>query len=148
MCISPLHNISARMTSPCVASAAILTLILWFAMPHHEYYTAVATILGKLYSNSLLAIFNSRSKFAGNHNWKTDPLYLTYQPDRRMEKAERTIPVLLMPLRKRMAQSPEGIHVSKEVCVISESDRKVSEGTEVCDKFCIDRRLIEILDRM
>ncbi|KIP04367.1 hypothetical protein PHLGIDRAFT_199839 [Phlebiopsis gigantea 11061_1 CR5-6] len=104
------------------ASAAILALILWYAFPHREYYTAVATILGKLYSNSLLAIFNSRSKFAGNHSWKTDPLYLTYKPGGRTEKVQRTVPMLLMPLRKRTEQPPAGIHVQQEVCVVSESD--------------------------
>lgn len=62
------------------ASTALLVLVLYFALPHQAYFTALATVLGKLYSVSLLAVFNSRSKFARNHHWTTEPLYLTFRP--------------------------------------------------------------------
>ena len=86
----------------------------------------------KLYSNSLLAIFNSRSKFAGNHNWKIDPLYLSFKPDLRATPPERPIQVLLKALRKA-ADALGGIRVEEEVCVSSDEPKAQTKATSISD---------------
>lgn len=54
--------------------AASVDIILYYAFPHNSYHTCAATILAKLYSNSLLAIFNSRIKIVGGRDWRSsDP---------------------------------------------------------------------------
>ena len=54
--------------------AASVDIILYYAFPHNSYHSCAATILAKLYSNSLLAIFNSRIKIVGGRDWRSsDP---------------------------------------------------------------------------
>ena len=56
------------------AVAASVDIILYYAFPHNSYHSCAATILAKLYSNSLLAIFNSRLKIVGGRDWRSsDP---------------------------------------------------------------------------
>jgi hypothetical protein len=56
----------------CVAVAAMLDLVLYYAFPRYAYHSCVAAILGKLYSNSLLVIFNSRIRIVGGRDWSSD----------------------------------------------------------------------------
>ncbi|THU83610.1 hypothetical protein K435DRAFT_592978, partial [Dendrothele bispora CBS 962.96] len=44
------------------AVATSVDLVLFLAFPHQSYYACIALTLAKLYSNSLLAIFNSRTQ--------------------------------------------------------------------------------------
>ena len=45
-----------------LAIAAILELILFLRFPNDSYHTTVAFALAKLYSNSLLVLFNNRTR--------------------------------------------------------------------------------------
>ena len=44
---------------------AVLSLVLYYSFPGLPYHVPVATVLSKLYSNSALAIFNSRIHIVG-----------------------------------------------------------------------------------
>ena len=48
--------------------SATLDLILFLAFPHSAYHACIATTLAKLYSNSLLVLFNSRIRIVGGRN--------------------------------------------------------------------------------
>ncbi|KIP06820.1 hypothetical protein PHLGIDRAFT_118667 [Phlebiopsis gigantea 11061_1 CR5-6] len=61
-------------TGALTAVAASVDVILYYAYPHTPYHSCAATVLAKLYSNSLLAIFNSRVKIVGGRDWRaSDP---------------------------------------------------------------------------
>lgn len=47
-------------TGALTATAATLDLILFLAFPHNAYHGTIALTLAKLYSNSLMVIFNNR----------------------------------------------------------------------------------------
>ncbi|EKM52235.1 uncharacterized protein PHACADRAFT_260469 [Phanerochaete carnosa HHB-10118-sp] len=53
-------------TGTLTAFAAVLVLVLYVALPNRAYYTAVGAVLGKLYSNALLVLFNSRMRVSGS----------------------------------------------------------------------------------
>ena len=42
---------------------------MYYAFPHKAFHSCPATILAKLYSNSMLAIFNSRIRIVGSRDW-------------------------------------------------------------------------------
>ncbi|KIP12190.1 hypothetical protein PHLGIDRAFT_113969 [Phlebiopsis gigantea 11061_1 CR5-6] len=52
-------------TGSLTAVMAVLSLILYYSFPGLPYHVPVATVLSKLYSNSALAIFNSRIHIVG-----------------------------------------------------------------------------------
>ena len=47
------------------AVMAILSLVLYYACPNTPNHVTAATVLAKMYSNSVLAIFNSRIRIIG-----------------------------------------------------------------------------------
>ena len=47
-------------------------MILYYAVPHRAYHSCPATVLAKLYSNSMLALFNSRLRIVGARDWASD----------------------------------------------------------------------------
>ena len=51
-----------------LAVFATIDLILYFALPHTVYHICIATFLTKLYTNSLLALFNSRVSIIGSRD--------------------------------------------------------------------------------
>lgn len=51
---------------------AILSLILYYACPNTPYHVTAATVLAKLYSNSVLAIFNARIRIVGGRDGHSD----------------------------------------------------------------------------
>ncbi|KAF9264344.1 hypothetical protein L218DRAFT_808330, partial [Marasmius fiardii PR-910] len=53
------------------ATIATINLILFLAFPKSSYYMALSLILAKLYSNSLMVIFNSRVKIVGGRGQST-----------------------------------------------------------------------------
>jgi hypothetical protein len=53
-----------------VALAATVDLILFLAFPHASYHSCVALVLAKLYSNSLLVLFNFRIRILGSRGTK------------------------------------------------------------------------------
>jgi len=55
-------------TGMLTALAATVDLILFLAFPHNSYHGCVALTLAKLYSNSLLVLFNSRIRIVGGRN--------------------------------------------------------------------------------
>ncbi|GJE98656.1 hypothetical protein PsYK624_148910 [Phanerochaete sordida] len=55
-------------TGMLTALAATIDLILFLAFPHNSYHGCVALTLAKLYSNSLLVLFNSRMRIVGGRN--------------------------------------------------------------------------------
>lgn len=58
-------------TNLCLALAATIDIILFLVFPHNAYHGCVALTLAKLYSNSLLVIFNSRIHIHGGRNSPT-----------------------------------------------------------------------------
>ncbi|TBU37349.1 hypothetical protein BD309DRAFT_876619 [Dichomitus squalens] len=52
-------------TGTLTAVAATIDIVLYFSEPDTDYHSCIATILAKLYSNSLLVIFNSRIRIVG-----------------------------------------------------------------------------------
>ena len=48
---------------------AIIDLSLFLGLPHRDYYAGVALILAKVYSNSLLVMFNTQIRIVGARNW-------------------------------------------------------------------------------
>ena len=55
--------------------AAILDVILFLTLPSTVYHTAVALVLGKLYSVSLLVVQNGRMKIRGARNRADESTY-------------------------------------------------------------------------
>ncbi|TCD60454.1 hypothetical protein EIP91_010048 [Steccherinum ochraceum] len=69
-------NITVQTGLVC-ATFAILDLTFFIATPEQNYYFAPNLILSKLYSNSLLVIFNARLKIVGGRNSGQDDAFLT-----------------------------------------------------------------------
>lgn len=73
--ISQTHAIVQRLirlvieTGTLTALAASIDIVLYYAFPHKAYHSCPATVLAKLYSNSMLAIFNSRIRIVGSRDW-------------------------------------------------------------------------------
>ena len=61
--ISPLTNPLTVTGAALSATAATLDLILYYAFPRYAYHSCIASILGKLYSNSLPSTLNARQGF-------------------------------------------------------------------------------------
>ncbi|EKM52232.1 uncharacterized protein PHACADRAFT_198296 [Phanerochaete carnosa HHB-10118-sp] len=55
-------------TGVLTALSAILVLVLYVALPSRAYYACIGAILAKLYSNSLLVLFNTRMHIRGGRN--------------------------------------------------------------------------------
>ncbi|KDR72270.1 hypothetical protein GALMADRAFT_253096 [Galerina marginata CBS 339.88] len=55
-------------TGALTAAVAILTLILTFLPGHPTYYQTTISVLGKLYSNSMMASFNSRANLGSSES--------------------------------------------------------------------------------
>lgn len=55
-------------TGSLTAVIALLNFVLALLPGHPTYYMATAGILGKLYSNSMMVVFNSRMKIGPDHN--------------------------------------------------------------------------------
>ncbi|EKM52282.1 uncharacterized protein PHACADRAFT_260563 [Phanerochaete carnosa HHB-10118-sp] len=64
-------------TGMLTAVAATIDIILFLAFPHNSYHGCVALTLAKLYSNSLLVLFNSRIRIVGGRN-ATYPIGSSY----------------------------------------------------------------------
>lgn len=141
---------SCSSTAPMLASAAILVLVLYVAAPHHAYNTAVATLLGKFYSNALLAIFNSRTQFSpspsssrATASTSGHPTFLTfpeYDREAQSEATRRAGIELQVRVRRVVderrpvfvntegensgegvdAKDMGGVHVQTEVCVTTD----------------------------
>ncbi|KIJ36587.1 hypothetical protein M422DRAFT_124423, partial [Sphaerobolus stellatus SS14] len=52
-------------TGSLTATVAIVDITLYLVFPHQDYHTAPALTLAKLYSNTLLVVFNSRLRIVG-----------------------------------------------------------------------------------
>ena len=52
------------------ALVAAVDLVLFFRYPQNSYHGCVSLILAKLYSNSLLVVFNSQIRIHGARNWE------------------------------------------------------------------------------
>ena len=62
---------------------ALVSLILYYAFPEVPFHTPAAEVLSKLYSNSALAIFNSRIHIVGGRE-PTNPstsMHISISPD-------------------------------------------------------------------
>ncbi|ESK95422.1 hypothetical protein Moror_3860 [Moniliophthora roreri MCA 2997] len=55
-------------TGSLTAIMAICQLVLFTAIPNRNYHMVPAMILAKVYSNSLMVVFNSRIRIAGRHS--------------------------------------------------------------------------------
>ncbi|KIP06791.1 hypothetical protein PHLGIDRAFT_445294 [Phlebiopsis gigantea 11061_1 CR5-6] len=53
-------------------------LILFLTFSHSAYHACVALILAKLYSNSLLVLFNSRIRIIGGRGYTNDSSFISY----------------------------------------------------------------------
>lgn len=60
------------MGQPCVlihaAAVATVDIILFLSFPHNNYHTTPALTLAKLYTNTLVLIFNSRMRIVGGRD--------------------------------------------------------------------------------
>ncbi|EKM52241.1 uncharacterized protein PHACADRAFT_260480 [Phanerochaete carnosa HHB-10118-sp] len=65
-------------TGMLTALAATIDIILFLAFPHNSYHGCVATTLAKLYSNSLLVLFNSRIRIVGGRNGTSHGVVASY----------------------------------------------------------------------
>lgn len=74
---------------------AIISLILYYACPNTPYHVTAATVLAKIYSNSVLAIFNSRIRIVGGREETENGqnLHLSLRPGTYPGSAGASIPV-------------------------------------------------------
>lgn len=128
------------------ASTALLVFILYFALPHEAYFTAVATVLGKLYSVSLLAVFNSRTKFARSHHWTTEPLYLTFRAGSGLGPGAGVNVVVDVEGNGGVVAPLNGIRVQKEVEVRRDDDAS-EQAVSTAFFSCMKVGLIVVLGR-
>ncbi|KLO06629.1 hypothetical protein SCHPADRAFT_683320 [Schizopora paradoxa] len=61
------------------AFSATSAIVLYFAFPHNTYFGTLGLILAKLYSNSLLVIFNSRLRIVDGRSDMTDSILILKQ---------------------------------------------------------------------
>lgn len=66
------HHQPVGLTTVLIAVMALLSLIFYYAFPDKPYHVTAATVLAKMYSNSVLAIFNSRIRIVGGRDDWTD----------------------------------------------------------------------------
>jgi len=111
------------------ALSSSIDLILYFSFPHNAYHACVALILTKLYSNSLLVIFNSRIQIVGSRNWMPDNHYLSYSSsDGSQNPAPKPTPVVLNP--RAAATALGGIRVDEEIWVNSDNIQMKNQRQE------------------
>ena len=54
------------------ALLATIELVLFLTFPHKPYHACITFILTKIYSNSLLVVFNSQIRIVGARNWEPE----------------------------------------------------------------------------
>lgn len=94
------------------AVAAIVDISLYFGFPHNNYHACVALVLAKLYSNSLLVLFNTRARVVGGRNWTPDVIHEL--------RRDSNAPTQQMPVSldaRSAASSLGGVHVHEEIWV-------------------------------
>ncbi|GJE96047.1 hypothetical protein PsYK624_122400 [Phanerochaete sordida] len=84
-------------TGSLTAIMATVDLILYFAFPHEAYHGCIALVLAKLYSNSLLVLFNSRIRIVGSRNWSDSSCVSSNADGRRPTFAPGPKPDVLFP---------------------------------------------------
>ncbi|KAK0483088.1 hypothetical protein EDD18DRAFT_754330 [Armillaria luteobubalina] len=55
-------------TGSVTATAAIVTLVLFFVFPHQTFYVAPSLVISKLYANSICMVLNSRIRIMGGRD--------------------------------------------------------------------------------
>lgn len=94
------------------ATAAVVDISLYFGFSHNNYHACVALVLAKLYSNSLLVLFNTRARVVGGRNWTPDVIYEL--------RRDGSAPTQQMPVTlgaRSAASSLGGVHVHEEIWV-------------------------------
>ncbi|KIP12185.1 hypothetical protein PHLGIDRAFT_98571 [Phlebiopsis gigantea 11061_1 CR5-6] len=99
-------------TGALTATAAVVDISLYFGFPHNNYHACVALVLAKLYSNSLLVLFNTRARVVGGRNWTPDVIH---ELRRGGSAPTQQVPVSLS--ARSAASSLGGVHVHEEIWV-------------------------------
>ncbi|GJE98660.1 hypothetical protein PsYK624_148950 [Phanerochaete sordida] len=113
------------------AVAAIVALVLFLAVKQHSYYGCVALVLSKLYSNSLLVIFNSRISIVGGrsaHSLRASAQLRHAHAKSDGSECDATSEIMLT-TRIPAAVDPMGTHV--EIEDIAYTEAQVRGGYEV-----------------
>ncbi|KIK56245.1 hypothetical protein GYMLUDRAFT_230338 [Collybiopsis luxurians FD-317 M1] len=98
-------------TGALTATCATVYIVLFIALPHVQYYLAVGLTLAKLYSNTLLLIFNSRVRVIGGRDTSqsTELIELQSSQERsRFQNIRRT---------SNFNANNVAVHVSREMMV-------------------------------
>jgi hypothetical protein len=97
--------------------AASADIILYYAIPDKAYHACPATILAKLYSNSMLAIFNSRIRIVGGRDWSSDSNIISMDTHGELRGDHSTGGPIVFSRTTRTGTSSFGgaIHVEQEV---------------------------------
>ena len=97
---------------------ATIDLILFLVFPTEAFHVCIALTLGKLYSNSLLVIFNSRIRILGARNFTPGNTFHSYQSSSNNQSVNKRVnptPVVLSP--RTAANSLNGIRVDQETWI-------------------------------
>ncbi|GJE98670.1 hypothetical protein PsYK624_149050 [Phanerochaete sordida] len=126
--ISQTHAIVQRLirlvieTGTLTAMAASIDVVLYYAFPHKAFHSCPATILAKLYSNSMLAIFNSRIRIVGSRDWSGTGDVISMDTHPRGATAGSVGPIVFTRATRTEIStlgagksSAGGIHVEREV---------------------------------
>ena len=94
-----------------------MDLALYYAFPLNSYHSCIATILGKLYSNSLLVVFNSRIRISSGRDWtsETQEIDVSLHDHARRSSIRAPIRFARTPRSPTATSFPGGIYVEEEV---------------------------------
>ncbi|KIJ36603.1 hypothetical protein M422DRAFT_34164 [Sphaerobolus stellatus SS14] len=130
-------------TGSLTATVAIIDIILYLVFPHQDYHTAPALTLAKLYSNTLLVIFNSRLRIVGGRDNDDNSVELgslgsgpfnTRNIDNTASQSRAAVS-FIKPMERRL--SVNGINIQKETWTDrdSEVDHKIPHASIVDARY-------------
>ncbi|CDO78113.1 hypothetical protein BN946_scf184611.g5 [Trametes cinnabarina] len=109
-------------TGTLTALAATIDITLFLAFPHNSYHGCVALTLAKLYSNSLLVLFNSRIRIVGGRGM--DPLlsgdsFASVLPKTQPGGSSRKVN---LSTRTQLASNISGVHVHEQTWIATDPE--------------------------
>ncbi|KAK0478579.1 hypothetical protein EDD18DRAFT_1443201 [Armillaria luteobubalina] len=106
-------------TGSVTAIVALLTLILFFAFPHQNFYVTPALVTSKLYANTIYMVLNSRFRIMGGRD--------TYTSSTDMEITSTMMRDIISHLMQEVPERMPVVVITKDVFSSDEMDR-MSEG--------------------
>ncbi|OSD00958.1 hypothetical protein PYCCODRAFT_1468921 [Trametes coccinea BRFM310] len=114
-------------TGTLTALAATIDITLFLAFPHNAYHGTVALTLAKLYSNSLLVLFNSRIRIVGGRGMAVSfhsQSFASVLPKVQRGGGEAAAPARAVnfPTRAQAVSALDGVHVEEQTWTVTDPE--------------------------